>query len=269
MAKTETLNKYTKDEDKLLVAKLLDKIGFAKTKNKIVNTDFLDMYQKKISLEILNIQKEKNYIYYGGVDNADRQMLIIYPEKYDNIFFNNKFNYSEIISLIRIELPNELKGKYVHKDYLSGIMKLGIKREKCGDILVFDDGADIIVSTDIANYILNNLSQLTRFSKSKIEQLDISKVRIPDIKKEEIRITVSSMRLDNIVSQLANVSRTNAEQIIKEQKVFVNYENEMKNSKIINEKDIITIRGKGKFNVLKVNGVSKKGKIILTVEHYV
>lgn len=64
-------------------------------------------------------------------------------------------------------------------------MKLGVKREKIGDILVFEDGADIITTPEMSKYILNNLGQLTRFSKAKIERLDISKVRKPIINKEE------------------------------------------------------------------------------------
>ena len=44
MEKIEIINKYKNDEDRLLVSKVLDKIKFAKNKNQISNTDFLDMY---------------------------------------------------------------------------------------------------------------------------------------------------------------------------------------------------------------------------------
>ena len=172
------------------------------------------MYQKKISQDILNIEKYKYYIYYTPYEESSRCVLIIYPEKYSELFENDRFNYSSILTLVRIELPNELKNKYTHKDYLSGIMKLGVKREKIGDILVFEDGADIITTPEMSKYILNNLGQLTRFSKSKIESLDISKVRKPIINKEEKRITVSSLRLDNIIAEIANCSRTVASELI-------------------------------------------------------
>lgn len=269
MNKSTILDKYSNEEDRILVAKILDKIKLSKTKNQIVNTDFLDMYQKKISQEILNIEKEKNYNYYYVCEEAERTMLIIYPNKYDEIFSNNRFNYSSIVKLIRITLPNELKGTYAHKDYLSGIMKLGVKREKIGDILVFEDGADIVVSKEICKYILNNLGQLTRFSKAKIEELKISEIRKPNIKKEKKRITVSSLRLDNIVSELANCSRTVASEIISSQRVFVNYENETRNSKLVDVTDVLVIRGKGKFILERIDGQTKKGKIAIIVEHYI
>ena len=95
-------------------------------------------FMKKIEFE--------NYVLYGGFENAERKILIIYPEKY-NMNMVEK-NYSKIIKVIRISLGDEEKGKYTHRNYLGGIVKLGMKREKVGDILVSDDGADILVKEE-------------------------------------------------------------------------------------------------------------------------
>ena len=136
-------------------------------------------------------------------------------------------------------------------------MKLGIKREKIGDILVFEDGADIVCCNEISKYILNSLPQLKRFSKSKIEKLNITNIRKPEIKKEQKRITVSSLRIDNIISEIVNCSRNESSKILEDQRVMVNYEVETKNSKIIKEDDIIVIRGKGKFRIFEILGETK------------
>lgn len=148
-------------------------------------------------------------------------------------------------------------------------MKLGIKREKIGDILVFEDGADIVCCNEISKYILNSLPQLKRFSKSKIEKLNITNIRKPEIKKEQKIITVSSLRIDNIISEIVNCSRNESSKILEDQRVMVNYEVETKNSKIIKEDDIIVIRGKGKFRIFEILGETKKGKIAINVEHYI
>ena len=268
MNKPELLEKYYKDEDKLLIAKIIDKINFSKTRNKIEHTDFLDMYQRKICENVLNAAKANYYVFYGGFENSDKNMLIIYPEKLQTIFQNGNFNYNTIMSAIKITLPNELKGKYSYKDYLSGLMKIGIKREKFGDILVNDYGAYIIISKTLEKYIIENLNELTRFSKSKIELIDISDIEIPKAKFEQRTITVPAMRLDSIVGELANISRTMANEIIEQERVFVNYENETRKSKEINENDIIVIRGKGKFKIVKINGITRKGKNSILIEHY-
>ena len=265
----EILEGYKNNEEKLFVAKILDKIRLSKTRNKIVNTDFLDMHQKKLCEEILNMLKERNYKFYLPCEELEKNMLIIYPDKYDDIFMYNRFDYSKIVSLIRITLPNELTGKYTHKDYLSGIMKLGIKREKIGDILVFDDGADIVVNKEISEYLLENLAQLIRFSKASLEEVDILKIRKPKIEKEEIKMTVMSLRLDNLVSELVRKSRKETSEMLRNQRVLVNYNVENKNSKIIKEKDVIVIRGKGKYIIKNILGETKKGKIAIIVEHYI
>ena len=54
MEKSTIINKYVNEDDKLFVAKILDKIKIAKTKNQITNTDFLSMHEQNISREILN-----------------------------------------------------------------------------------------------------------------------------------------------------------------------------------------------------------------------
>lgn len=269
MEKGEILNKYSNEEDKLFIAKIIDKINLAKTRNQILNSDFLDMYQQKLSIKILNFSREENYLFFKPWEETDRSMLIIFPEKYKDLFLENRFNFSIFVKVLRIKLPNELKGQYTHRDYLSGIMKLGIKREKVGDISVFEDGADIIVSKEICEYLINSLKQLTRFKKSIIEEISLDELRTPKIKKETIKITVPTLRLDSVVSELAHCSRTSANEIIENQRVFINYENETKSSKLLKVDDVVVIRGKGKFIIKEIEGKTKKDKMVVLVEHYI
>lgn len=266
MNKSEILEKYSKPEDKLLVSKILDKLEESKRKNTITYTDFLDMYQKNIAEKILK-QAKYNYVFFGGVDIATRQVAFLYPEKITEEILKKAIN--TYFKIIRIELPKHLCGQYIHKDYLSGIMKLGIKREKFGDIIVEENGADIITTEDVAKYILEGAKELTRFSKSKITIEKIEDVKQIEIKKEEIRLVLQSLRLDGIVAQLSNTSRTKASETIKDGRVFINYEEQFKEDKLVKEKDIIVIRGKGKFEVEKLDGITRKSKLILIIKKYV
>ena len=124
---------------------------------------------------------------------------------------------------------------------------MGIDRAKIGDILVDDNGADIYVFRVNTSYIIQGLSELTRFRKSRIEEIDIIKARKKTNNFEELSIIVSSMRVDNIVAELVSSSRNKAVEFIENERVLVNYDIISKNSKMINYGDIITIRGKGKF----------------------
>lgn len=266
MNKQELLKNYKNEEDRLLVSKMLDQIALCSKRNKIQNIDFLDARQKLLLEKILKSNKIKNYIIFGGFEEAERNVIIFYPEKWTKEIVEK--NYESIMQVIQILLPNDLQGKYTHRDYLGGLMKLGLKREKIGDIVVWEEGAHIIVLNEIVPFLEQHLSTLTRFQKSQISIKEINEIHKCAINKEEIKIIVSSTRLDNIVSELCKTSRTKAEEIIRAERVFVNYEVVTKDSKTINVGDKITIRGKGKFEIVEQIGNTKKGRYILRVEKY-
>ena len=261
----ELLNKYNQEE-KLILSKIIDKINFCVKRNTIQITDFYDLGKQSVIEKFLRFQKVDNFVLYGAHENSERKVFVFYPDKLEGIVKEDKINYDELISVIRIILPNDLKEKYNHQIYLGGLIKLGIKREKIGDILVDQNGADIIIQKEIEKFLLTNLNELTRFQKSKIEKIGIEDIRQIEEQKELFKITVSSMRLDNIVAEIAHCSRNKAEQIIEEERVFVNYENITKKTKEIKEKDKITIRGKGRFEIKEIIGNTRSGKYVVEIE---
>ena len=139
------------DEEKLILAKLNDKIRLCRTRNKIVNTEFLNMHREAVIKKELQRIKEKNYIFTGGYEEAESKILVIYPEKLTKEIVEQNIN--NIISVIKIELPNEQKGKYEHRDYLGTIMQFGLTRERIGDIIVYSDKAYVIVLKENAEYV--------------------------------------------------------------------------------------------------------------------
>lgn len=267
MDKQKILSEHKKQEDKILLAQILDKIEFSKQREKLEYTDFLDMYQVALVKSFLKKIEFENCVLYGGFENAERKVLIIYPEKY-NMNMVEK-NFSKVIKVIRIALNDEEKGSYTHRNYLGGIVKLGMKREKVGDILVSDDGADILVKEETAETLKQGLGTLTRFENSKIELVELDDLKEQEIKLEELSIIVPSLRLDNFVSDLAKTSRSKAVQIIDSERVFINGQNETKASKQIKLNDVITIRGKGRFVVKEFSGTTRSGRTVVKIEKYV
>lgn len=209
-------------------------------------------------------EKICNFVIYGGRENADRNILIFFPEKFSKEMIEK--NYCKILEVIRIKLPNNIN--YEHREFLSGIMKLGIKREKFGDILVTDTGADIISLVEVSKYLKDGLQDLTRFRKSVITLENINNIEKIENEFENFNIIVSSFRLDNFVSELAKCSRTIANEMIEEGRVFINSINEFKSSKKIEINDIITIRGKGKFIFEGIEKETKSGRLLVNIKKY-
>ena len=268
MDKQQLLKKYNNPEDKLLISKLLDQEELSKTKNKITTTDFLDLHEQYLLEKILKENKIINYIIHGGINESERKIILFYPEKLEQVAKNNPKNLLDI-SAIRINLPKELEATYTHKDYLGALIKIGISREKIGDILVDKNGADILIKNEILKFTLINLKDLTRFSKSEIIQINLDEVREKVQNMQELKIIVPSMRLDAVVSELARTSRNKADELLNLGKVFINFENITKGTKQVKEKDIITIRSKGRFIIDRIDGQTKSGRTVLLVNKYI
>lgn len=267
MNKEETLKEYKNQEDRVLLSFILDKIRFVETKNKIENTNFLGMYQIELVEKFLKKIKFNNYCLWGGYETAERKILILYPEKYTHEMIEK--NIKIIISIIRIELSEHEKGKYTHRNYLGGIIKLGLERDKIGDILVNDKGADVIVLEESKKFLITELPMLKRFEGSNITAESIENLKHVEPKIEEIKIIVPSLRLDNFVSDLARTSRNKAVDIIKSERVYLNGNLEIKTSRQIKKNDTITIRGKGRFIVKELSGTTRSGRTIVIIEKFV
>lgn len=253
-------------EDRLVLAKLMDKIELCKTRNKIINTEFLTIHQKDIIEKELKRMNYKNYIFFGGYEGAEAEILILYPEKLEIEIVRKRL--LDIVKAIKITLPKEVIDKYTHRDYLKSVMKTGLNRNRIGDIIVHKDKAYILVLEENSKYISEFLRDLTIFNKAYIENINYNEIELKPIEFEEIRVTVSSMRLDNVVSEIAKTSREKAGKLILAEKIFVNSKVENKLTKLINEKDILVIRGKGKFIINEISGMNKKGKIVIQVSKY-
>lgn len=253
-------------EEKIILAKLNDKIRLCKTKNKLVNTEFLNMYQENIIRKELERIKAKNYILTGGYSEAESKILIMYPEKITEEIA--KENITNIIKVIKIQLPNEQKGKYQHRDYLGTIMQFGLERERIGDIIVYEDEAYVIVLSENAQYIKDSLQTTKKFKKSKIEIIDIVEMKVKKPEFEEIKISVNSQRLDNFISEICKISRSETTRLIASELVSINCKIETKQTKTVETGDVLIIRGKGKFIVSDFLDINRKGKQVVIVKKY-
>lgn len=258
------MNKFDDKKTQYFIARIEDKIRNTKQKNKINITNFLDGYEQKLAVELLNKFKIQNYIEFGGYDKAERKIIIIYPDKLSGFIDPNIGQ--EFLSVIDIKLPNELKNTYKHKDYLGMIMKLGLSREKVGDILVRDNGADIIILKESEKFLLNNLNQLTRLKKSQIVSKNIQYLIIVEGQTKILRYIVPSLRLDCIVSEFTKTSREKAKKIFEQERVFLNYKMETMPSKNFQINDLISVRGKGRFKIIDIDKLNKSEKFGIKIE---
>lgn len=266
MDKEKILERYKEIETKMWMASMLDKVEIAEKTGKIQATDFLDTFQKDIAKrELKLLHKEISYFSFGGVKQAEREMFFFLPNKKNNWETEKEQVMQEHIAAIRIQLPKE---EYEHRQYLGGILKLGVERKKIGDIVVQRKEADILVARQILEFLLMQLPSLTRFKTASIQEIPLEQVREKTIQMVEKRIQISSNRLDAIVAELANTSRSKAVEIIQAERVWINGKVEKKLTKTIEPEDTITIRRIGKFIYKQEEGKTKSGRIKVLVLKY-
>ena len=160
------------------------------------------------------------------------------------------------IEILRVSVP---KGSKVltHRDYLGSILSLGIDRNVTGDIIVRDDGADIIILKNMEEFLLSHYDQAghvhLKTEIRPIEELDLGKINT-SIKHD----TIASARLDNIVGSAFNLSRTKAQDAITAGLVFVDGLQCTKPDKELFENSKVVLRGKGKIMLKEIGQKSRK-----------
>ncbi|MGG7163982.1 RNA-binding protein [Clostridium ihumii] len=257
MITKDSFFRYFKDFDKDIISKLYDKVILAQKTNTVIYFKFFtycSLYEKLKSIE--NNLDLKVYCD-GGFEEFDRAMI--------SLCNYETYEYFPI-NIIRIKNKSKFK-ELKHKDYLGSIMALGIKRELLGDLIVKDNYAYVPVVEDISEFIKNNLSSIGK-CPCEVTILDDRLKDVPKVEYEEKSIIVTSLRLDNIISSLCNISRSNALEMLDGGKILVNYIQENKKDKNIVENDIITVRGYGKFKIGNIINKTKSDRTKLSIKKY-
>ncbi|MCL2198741.1 MAG: YlmH/Sll1252 family protein [Defluviitaleaceae bacterium] len=234
------------DDEKLIFAKVKDRLIAAEKRGQPTFSDFLDPVR---CAEFCTRLPQTTA--YGGYKEAERKMLgFLCEEIADFPITAITFTYNEKFSAAP-----------THRDYLGSVLGLGLERTKIGDIRVSEHGAVMYVSSDIAEYICENLQQVKR---TKVKgQMDEGLAVIEKPTREK-RITVPSLRLDAVISSAFNLSRGKAAALIDAEKVFVNWKL-TKKTHTVSEGDAITIRGTGRIKISEIAGSTKKDRIVLII----
>lgn len=218
-------------------------------------TDFLNMEEQSV---LKNTKLSTPYHLFGGYEMAERCVA----------GFGENSKYDEFpISIIKIEpLQQKFADKLSHRDFLGSLMGLGIKRELLGDIVIAENIGFLFCIESIANYIVQNLDKVKHTSvKCKIvDELPKTAIKEPD----EVKITVSSLRLDVVVAGVYNFSRNEVKEHFVARKIFVNSKLTENFSQIVKSGDVISVRGFGRFVYCDTLGTTKKNRLIISVKVY-
>lgn len=249
-------------EDRLTLAKVLDRAEQADRRNIPAATNFLSPQQQLQALDLLRLAgvSEADYVLQGGYEGAERKIILFLPD-----WLEAEDAEGPIRCLRASFQENE---KLTHRDFLGSLMGLGIVREKVGDILVAPDSADLLVLEGVAEFLLQNWTSAGR-AKLRVAAIERDHLHIPAVQRKEVRDTVSSLRLDAVASSGFRLARGKAAALVESGRVQLNWRECVKPDKLLEAGDVVSARGFGKFELAEVGGLTRKGRISIVLRVYV
>ncbi len=265
MDKRQVIAKYAQTpEDRLMMARVLDKLLTGQRKNIPAATAFLAPREQVLTEGLLRECSCGEAVFFGGPEDAERRICAYVPDYYEPMDWLT--GEDSPICCVRAVFAKE--NVLSHRDFLGALMGAGIKRETVGDIYTGEGQCDFLVTREIAPYVLQNLLSAGRAHLS-LSVIDLSLLQKPEEKTEQRRDTVSTLRLDSVVASGFRISRTKAAGLVESGRVTVNHLECLKPDRQLKPGDQVAVRGMGKCRLASVDGTTKKGRTSVTIEKFV
>ena len=256
MGKLNSYYSKLPEDDRILVSHILDMIEICEKSYQPKFSFFLDERQSLLAENVMIEQKYENYKLFGGYDNASRKILAIFPPYCDD----------EQYPITALSIKYRESDKLTHRDFLGVFMAHQIKRNMLGDIVVGKGITTVFVYSTVKDMLISEINKIGSVGV-KITETDSVDIQIEQSFIEKTG-TVSSLRLDSIVSVASGLSRDKSASLIKGGSVTVMYNVIESPSHQLNEGDIFSVRGSGKYILFSVNGKTKKDRIHITIKKY-
>ncbi|MFC3882654.1 RNA-binding protein [Bacillus songklensis] len=215
-------------------------------------TDFLDPREQQIVESIVGHDGEVKVQFSGGADGAERKRALLYPDYYEPSAEDFQLTFYDLVypsKFVTVE----------HPQILGTLMSLGLRRSKYGDILINEGRIQLILASEIAPYVEMNMQSV---GKAKVTLKSITEQDLIQSKEEwvEQSLTVSSLRLDVVLSNIYRLSRQKVQPFIEQGNAKVNWKVVDQPSFECKEGDILSLRGHGRSRILMIEGKTKKEK---------
>lgn len=254
MNKSKNLD-HISTENKEIARRVIDLCEIVSRTKSTECTDFYNPFEVKELTSLINTYDTIRFSLIGNEDSESKAILI-YPEYMDEV------NPADYVSLVKIDKKDY---EIAHKDVLGSLLSLGIKREKLGDIIINDEAIYFYIRNEILDYVLLNLEKIKNYGVE-LEVIDLATPISRDVDYEEKLITCASARLDLVLANVYNLSRSDAKNAIEAGLVKVNYKVTYKISETLEVGDMVSMRRRGRFIVGDYLGLSKKDKLKLIIK---
>jgi len=253
-------------ERDIIIEHALDRARQCRDNYIITSTSFLDMSERS-AVDAALKKSGARYVFFGGYDDAERTVCVFLPDYIGEVLTYFEYEPSECpVGVLRCKYAVGAPAPS-HRDYLGSLTGLGIKREKLGDIIVYDGGADIIFLKDIEKFLLSEYKSAGRV-KLEVEAVPLSSLHKSEFKIKTERGSVASLRLDSLISEVFSLSREKSAEAIESGLVFVDGLKTLKVDAKIAVGAKLVLRGKGKAVLKDLVGTTRSGRTAIIFDRY-
>lgn len=256
----------------------LDELCDRAVQGAVVSTDFLTpLMARRAQQHLQRCGQWERARLWGGYAAAERVCLFLFPD-YALPYLSDATDVPDVLTQLGEDDPLALlcvRGSgyrtLSHRDYLGSLLGLGLERDVLGDILV--DATDtafavVICQRRMLPFLIDQLDKVAN-DRVRVSAIDTLPAGMGERHFTELHDTVASPRLDGIVAALCHLSREAAQTAVRDGRVEVNYEVELRVDHTIEPTDVITVRGCGKFILQDIGTPTRKGRLRLVAVRYV
>ena len=242
--------------DDIFIRKIRDVYKLSEKYHSPKFSKFLDENEQAI------LKKEGLFgaLLFGGYEGAERCVLGVFPD------WQEPEEKEFPIKLLKI--TKKYEKELSHRNYLGTIMSLGIQRNKIGDILVGEKETYAFVSSDIADFIKDNIRKISGCGVD-IEICDLGDAEVPEKSFEYIDTVAASLRLDAVLAALLKISRSDAKAYILSGRIMVNHIEKLQGDFILGAGDLLSVRGFGRAEVFEIGQRTRSDRVHITLKKYI
>lgn len=249
------------NEDQLLKKRLIELSRRAYSQQRYTTTEFLTLAEQDTLRRMLFDVGSAPFELYGGFDTAERQLACFGSEALCGYAAQPPISCVEIAPISK-----KFADSLSHRDILGALMSLGVRRSVLGDIVLKDNVGYVVCLDSIAEFIAESFVQVkhTTVISTVLETP-------PDViaaEPETLSVNVASERLDALIAVVYKMSRSDAQALFRQGKVFVGGRLTENTSAEPSPGAAISVRGYGRLVYEGISKQTKKGRLFVNVRVY-
>lgn len=220
-------------------------------------TDFLNPREQFILKTIVGYNAQLEF--FGGFTGAERKRAII--ASYEESITPYDFG----VQVLEVEY-NQKFNKIEHRNLYGTIVNLGLELNVFGDLIHDEqDNWQFLVNQKNAAYVE---SQMTKVGSVKVNLVEkkLGQLLVQTDESTMETILVSSLRLDNVVSSVTKMSRSQVKDQLLQKLIKINWLATQDSNIMVRNSDVISVRHFGRFQIIGEVGETKRGKHRLEIK---